>query len=309
MKKAIVTTTINPPTKALKKFIKIALRDDWHLFIVGDKKTPHAEYEKLQREFSRVFYLSPVAQERISPELSELIGWNCIQRRNFGLIAAWKFGAEIIATVDDDNIPYDFWGQDLTVGLLTEATLVHTDQPVFNPLFFTRYWHRGFPIQLTPSTWSAPNRRPVVVKPLIQADLWDGDPDVDAVTRIALKPEANYKVPMPFKGTKPGPFNSQNTFLHRSVFPTYFLFPHVGRMDDIWASYVTQHEFPDSVVYCRPSVYQDRNEHDLVRDMEAEMLGYRHSLSVATATEPQFWHEFLPAGSLKAYEAYKTCFK
>ena len=41
MNRAIVTTTINPPTPALKKFAEIAVKDGWRLIIVGDKKTNH----------------------------------------------------------------------------------------------------------------------------------------------------------------------------------------------------------------------------------------------------------------------------
>ena len=97
MKKIIVTTTINPPTVALKKFIKLK---DWDVVVVGDKKTPHEKYKKL-----KCIYLSPRDQEKISKKLSDLIGWNCIQRRNFGFIYALQNSYELIATVDDDNIP------------------------------------------------------------------------------------------------------------------------------------------------------------------------------------------------------------
>ena len=37
-----------------------------------------------------------------------------------------------------------------------------------------------------------------------------------------------------------GPFNSQNTFLKGSLLKDYFMFPHIGRMDDIWAAYYLQ---------------------------------------------------------------------
>jgi hypothetical protein len=37
MKKVIVTTTINPPTKAIHKFDSMP---DWDLVVIGDLKTP-----------------------------------------------------------------------------------------------------------------------------------------------------------------------------------------------------------------------------------------------------------------------------
>ena len=49
MNKFIVTTTINSPTVATLKFIEIAKRDGWHFVVVGDTKTPHAEYERILR--------------------------------------------------------------------------------------------------------------------------------------------------------------------------------------------------------------------------------------------------------------------
>ena len=42
------------------------------------------------------------------------------------------------------------------------------------------------------------------------------------------------------------------------VIKDYFLFPHIGRMDDIWAAfYVTAKKY--KVVYNEPTVYQQRN--------------------------------------------------
>ena len=44
MKKIIVTTSIYKPTIATIKFSKIR---DWELIVVGDLKTPHNEYDKI----------------------------------------------------------------------------------------------------------------------------------------------------------------------------------------------------------------------------------------------------------------------
>jgi len=56
----------------------------------------------------------------------------------------------------------------------------------------------------------------------------------------------------------------------------------IGRMDDIWASYMTQRvmrELGSSVLFTGPTVYQDRNDHDLTKDLEKEMVGYRNTLA------------------------------
>jgi hypothetical protein len=63
-------------------------------------------------------------------------------------LEAYNLGAEIIATVDDDNIPYDFWGKEVYVNKEIYVDLYVTSNPVFDPLSVTEYnylWHRGFP--------------------------------------------------------------------------------------------------------------------------------------------------------------------
>ena len=106
MKKYIVSTTINAPTKAIQKFDNLK---DWNLIVSGDLKTP-SNYK-----LKNGIYLNPKDQEKISKKLSDLIGWNCIQRRNFAMILAYKKGADIIATIDDDNIPLPNWNNNLII--------------------------------------------------------------------------------------------------------------------------------------------------------------------------------------------------
>lgn len=317
MKKAIVTTTINPPTKALIKFAEIATKDNWSLVIVGDKKTPDEKYVDFCEQYECATYLDCEAQERISKELSDLIGWNCIQRRNFGLIYAYNDGAEIIATVDDDNIPYPNWGKNVKVGQEAGIMVFKAKQELFDPLSVThpQLWHRGFPIQLLDDRQLSKPQH-TKRKVLVQADMWDGSPDVDAVCRITLDPDVKFNPSMiHFGSDKPGPFNSQNTFLHRDCFPDYFLFPHIGRMDDIWAAYYLQAKFPNSVAYAKASVKQDRNPHDLTKDLEAEMIGYKHSLDFARwcaelrdLKQVMLWPEYIPEKAKKAFAVYRECF-
>ena len=101
MSKFIVTTTIQPPTEATKKFSQM---DGWNLVVVGDKKTPHDEYKKIGLYLS--FQMTKKVLVKNSPTPSVGI---CIQRRNMGFLYAYLNGAEILATVDDDNIPYEHW--------------------------------------------------------------------------------------------------------------------------------------------------------------------------------------------------------
>jgi hypothetical protein len=312
MKTAIVTTTINSPTEAIIAFANIAKARDWQFYIVGDKRTPDKEYEQMPEKYRHnTVYLSPEWQETHYPELSGLIGWNCIQRRNMGFLAALKAGVDIIATVDDDNIPSGEWGTNILVNKTVEVERFAAKQAVFDPFSVTnhsQYWHRGFPVQLIEE------KNFVAIKPkkkrkvLVQADFWHGAPDIDAICRITYgDPLCFFEIKVPFCSDQIAPFNSQNTFLSSELFPEYFLFPGIGRMDDIFAAYHIQHVFLDSVIFGPASVYQRRNPHDFVKDMEQEMIGYENALAVAMDPEKLF--KILPEQAKQAFELYKIIVK
>ena len=303
MNKYIVTTTINHPTLAT---IKYSRKEDWTLIVVGDTKTPHYDYENLN-----CIYLSPEYQEKTYPELSETIGWKSIQRRNIGFVEAYRRGADIVATVDDDNIPYDDWGTNVVVGETVEIDFYNTDLGVFDPLSVTEHnqvWHRGYPIDLVPYRSRVSYGGKLKRRVLVQADLWDGDPDIDAMARLSIRPIVKFdKIQGPYGSTSISPFNSQNTFLSREVIPYYSVFPHVGRMDDIWGGYVLQHYFPNSVVYNKASVFQDRNVQDLVTNLEKEIIGYRYTTDLIRSLSE--WESIVPKETVAYWNAYRRCFE
>jgi len=297
MKKIIVTTTINPPTQATIKFAEM---QDWELVVVGDTKTPHDEYKKIN-----CTYLHPSEQEEISKELSDILGWKTIQRRNLGFVYAYKKGVDILATVDDDNIPYDNWGKEVFLYKNVEIDLWNSKNGVFDPLSVTNtkdLWHRGYPIELLDTKNVIEFKGKSIINPLIQADLWDGDPDIDAMCRLTKKPCVKYDIKLPYGSNNISPFNSQNTFITREVIPHYMMLPFVGRMDDIWASYLVQEIFPNSVIYNKATVYQDRNTQDLITNLENEIIGYRNTLSLINKKYS------LPEKTKLAYDIYRKCF-
>ena len=305
MKKFIVTTTINFPTKATLKFVEISKRDNWTLVVVGDLKTPHEEYEKLD-----LIYLHPDKQQEMYPELSSTIGWRTIQRRNIGFIYAYNQGAEVVATVDDDNIPYDDWGTDLYIGKEVSVDYWTCEMPVFDPLSVTNHsnlWHRGYPIEYLQTRDRIYYLGKKKITPLIQADLWDGDPDIDAMCRLTFKPVCKFNISKPFASNKISPFNSQNTFIHRDVLKHYAVWPYVGRMDDIWGGYYAQKMIgTDRLIYNRASVYQDRNVQDLIKNLENEVIGYRNTNNFANETKLE--SVFLPDKTKDFFKLYTSQF-
>jgi len=298
MKKIIVTTTINSPTKALKLFNNMP---GWELIVIGDMKTPHEEYKDYN-------YFSPDKQKERYPELSKALGWNCIQRRNIGFVEAYRLGADIIASVDDDNIPLAGWGKNLLIG--KEITIDSYDNGlVFNPLSVTPYpelWHRGYPLQALKT--SNLKKTKVTLTPDIQADLWNGEPDIDAVCRFMHNCDCEFDKNMkPFTSSSFSPFNSQNTFLTRNAIEDYFMFPFIGRMDDIWASYFME-ALGFKVVYNKATVYQDRNPHDITSDFVKEFKGYVNTMHLLKdmKKDGSSIMNYLSVEALRAYTIYIT---
>ena len=304
LNKFMVTTSINSPTRAMMEYVK---RKEWKIIMVGDLKTPHEEYRKLEKEYPNLYYMHPDTQNLKYKELSEAIGWNRIMRRNLGFCEAYARGADIIYSTDDDNILYENWGENIYVGQEIIAHCWKSENGVFDPLSVTNVnylWHRGYPSELINSKNNIKYMGKIKRKVLVQADLWDGVPDIDAMARIIYKPRVKLNFDAPFCSTDIAPFNSQNTFIHRSVIPYYMVLPHAGRMDDIWASYIVQKIFPDSVIFGQPTVYQERHEphHRNMKDLKDETLGYEYTLKFINGEFP------LPEDTQKAYDLYKKFF-
>jgi hypothetical protein len=301
VKKYIVITTINEPTEAIIKFSEMK---DWELIIVGDLKTPHDSYKNI-----RCSYFSPKLQESLYPKISKIIGWNTSVRRNLGFIEAYNRGADIIALTDDDNIPYDFWGQNMMIG--KEVTLDYwtTSNKVFDPLFVTDHphlWHRGYPITDVGKRNAYYSEDGIKIKPLIQVDLWDGNPDVDALERMIFDiSDIKLRIDWPFCTNKISPFDSQNTFISRDLIKYFMLISGVGRVDDIWGSYLLQMTYKSDnpyIVYSRPSVYQKRNEHDLLDDFNLEVYGYNNTTKFLNKTLDKY------SSIMETYAVYQSYF-
>lgn len=306
MRKAIVSTTIHEPTEALRRF---AAMPGWQLVVVLDRK-------EVRERLPGVVYLEPHHQEQISPELSELIGWGSIQRRNFGFIYAHNtLQADLVATVDDDNVPLSNWGDRIYAGTTLSTGVFKEPLPAFDPLGQTEYgnlWHRGYPLQLVGLRRKLYETSREAFFVGIQEDAVDGDPDVDAICRMIHRPDCRFESSVfPIAADKIAPFNSQNTFIHRSVLPDYFCFPHVGRMDDIWGAYHAQ-AMGHRVVFGPPTVRQDRHAHDLVADMRAEYLGYENNLDIVreiNGGSSSAVLDRLPDRSRRAFEVYRGLFR
>lgn len=300
LKTTITTTTIHVPY-LLEDYIKDAIangrQDSVDFVVAGDKKTPVEAKDfcrKLQEEYNiPVLFMDADSQNAFleaRPVLRDFLPWNCLQRRNLAILKAYEQGSDVIVLIDDDNyiacsdyISYsEHLGRSASMNVFSTATGWYNICEHLEERQGRKFYPRGY-------SW--PERIDEVeahieVKPtrcVVNGGFWLGDPDIDAVTRLAAPIDVTGYADKGNFALGSGvfcPFNSQNTAIHRDVVPAYFLCSNVGRFDDIWASYVIERiawHLGDSVSFGQPLVRQVRNEHDLWIDAYAEEEGTKYT--------------------------------
>jgi len=291
---ALVTTTIHVP-EVLRQYR--AADPDALFIIAGDLKSPHCEIERLCDELGNARYISPMAQMAMGYKCSPVVGFNSIQRRNIAILEAIKSGADIVLTIDDDNAPKSpTYFETLRRSFDGPAgyEVLSPYQGWFNVGEFAqeRFVYRGFPMEYRAN----PQDRAFTIAPVetcpgrvgIVNGLIHGDPDVSAIERYPAggprvywyREEARAGIYVNPRTTWT-PINSQNTAYRRDLAPLAFVLPHVGRYDDIWASYIALaclRGTDDYVLFGEPHVRQARNPHNLVKDLKAELLGMEWTL-------------------------------
>jgi hypothetical protein len=122
----------------------------------------------------------------------------------------------------------------------------------------------------------------------IQQGLADENPDIDAIYRLTL--------PLPVKFDKHEnvalgldtwcPFNSQNTTWFKEAFPLLYLPSYCSfRMTDIWRSFIAQRiawTCGWHVLFHNSTVWQERNDHNLMIDFNDEISGYLNNGRIAS---------------------------
>ncbi len=287
MNLAICTTTIHNPI-LLREFRK--LDDDVLFVIAGDLKSPHGEIEALAAELGNTIYLHPQWQEQLGYASVHELPWNSIQRRNIAILEAVRQGADVLYVWDDDNLPAGaLYLERLTQPLRDywTGTVYQSANGWLNVGHFgrERYTARGFPYSqkhVTPDYTPEDGR----VRVGVASSLILGDPDINATERIERAPDVEcYFTPhaggfaISPKDTW-APVNSQATVWTRELAPLMLLPPGLGRVDDIFGSYLAQRvmqETDDHVYFGQPYVRQERNYHDLIRDLEQELFGMRYT--------------------------------
>ncbi|MDQ1600739.1 MAG: hypothetical protein QOD68_2213 [Actinomycetota bacterium] len=280
---ALVITTINPPTSAVRGF---AAAEGWQVYVAGDRKTP-ADWE-----CPGVQYISHAEQtSRLGRELPS----NHYARKMLGYLRAVADGATVIADSDDDNIPRSDWGFPAFDGEF------RTSQPdlgyvnVYRSYTDQHIWPRGLPLDrvlAADATLRAADLRSEQARIGFWQGLADGDPDVDAIYRLTQGGDCTFDPGDPLvlaEGTL-SPFNSQNTAVRSELFALLYLPATVTfRFTDILRGYVAQPVMWAAgyrLGFLEATVFQERNEHDFTRDFESEVPCYlqvRQAVEAATA--------------------------
>ncbi len=273
--KHIVITTINPPNFATRELARGAAAQGWQFVVIGDRKSPpgydlaHARFYSLDEQRALPFdYAAKCPPGHYA-------------RKNIGYLVAMQEGAQEILETDDDNIPRDafFAARD------AEQPARICDRPgwlnVYAYFSDAVVWPRGFPLDrvraVQPALTSMKSERRRFA---VHQGLADENPDVDAVYRLLFPLPLNFKQgeSVAISGEANCPFNSQNTRWWPEAYPLLYLPFHCSfRMTDIWRSFVAQRILAaqgGGVVFHDATVYQDRNEHDLMRDFRDEIEGY-----------------------------------
>jgi hypothetical protein len=272
----VITSIANSDNQALCDYAEKAKKNNVSFIVVGDTKSPKdfqldgCDFYSIERQKALDFLLLKTLPEKH------------YARKNMGYLQAIRQGAEVIIETDDDNFAYDdFWAnrEKMPTGRLYQnAGWVN----VYRLFSDKNIWPRGFSLEHVQKVQEASMLEERVLCP-IQQGLADVNPDVDALYRLVEPlPVTFEKAAGVVLGTRSWcPFNSQNTTWFKEAFPLMYLPSYCSfRMTDIWRSFVAQRicwENDWGVLFHNATVWQERNEHDLIRDFTDELSGYLHN--------------------------------
>jgi hypothetical protein len=271
---ACVVTTIQPPTGCLRRTAD-ALPPDASFIVIGDRKGP----TRASWDCPRAELITLEEQADLPHELARQLPTGHYSRKNLGYLEAIRRGAGVLWETDDDNHPLPRFR---VRERRCDAAAAPDADWVNSFAYYTKEltWPRGLPLRRVRDAAPGPLPAASPRDAPIQQALADGSPDVDAAWRLILDKPVTFDRG-PSLWLAPGsacPFNSQATWWWKTAWPMMYL-PSTAsfRMTDIWRGFVAQRclwALGLGVVVHEAEVFQERNEHDLLRDFEDEVPGY-----------------------------------
>jgi hypothetical protein len=282
----LVVTTIFAPTPAMFQLVEGCQKRGYSFHVMGDVKSPS--------DFSLpgASYMDIPAQRATGFKLAEILPERHYARKNIGYLSALRGGADVLIETDDDNYPRDSFFEIRPRHIRVRHSVGAGWTNVYGWFTDVHSWPRGFPLDAVLAPRADYDALPeLTVDCPVQQGLADENPDVDAIYRLTLPLPFNFR---PDRRVALGrfswcPFNSQNTTWYRDAVPMVYM-PSLCsiRMTDIWRGFIAQRiawENGWSVLFHEASVWQERNEHDLMRDFRDELPGYLNNRRIIEELE------------------------
>jgi hypothetical protein len=278
--KTIVITSINHPTEQVESWARLS---DFNVVVVGDNKSPdnyHCE---------GVHFLNMEDQKRLYPDLARVLPENHYCRKLMGyLYAANELKSTVIIDTDDDNAPLDDWND----GLSLDYQQVESEKGewinIYKHYSEINVWPRGYPVHFNKSFNGIISEESMKVD--LSQGLCHGDPDVDAIFRLNHHiTDVKFKKATPLvlsKHSAFSPTNSQNTTFVSRIFPLLYLPSTVTfRYTDILRGYLIlalKSRWDINIGFRSADVFQDRNEHNLISDLNSEIPMYNDAETIVS---------------------------
>jgi STELLO glycosyltransferases len=305
-KTLLITSIANDQHPILKQFSVECKNRNVEYIVIGDTKSPASfqlegcDFWSVERQLTLPFTLAAITPTKH------------YSRKNLGYLLAIKNGADELVETDDDNIPREaFWNtkqREVKSHVFENAGWVN----VYHYFTNNKIWPRGFPLEeLQKKQMDLSSLKLEMVNCPIQQGLADENPDVDAVYRLTYPLPLNFelKAKLALGKNAWSPFNSQNTHWFKEAFALLYLPSYCSfRMTDIWRSYVAQRiawECGWSILYHEPTVWQERNEHNLMKDFEDEIPGYSNNFNICKELQALV----LKSGQENMFDNLITCYQ
>ncbi len=282
----VVVTSINAPNAILREISLGAYNTGCEFIVIGDTKSP----SDFAIEGCR--FVDIAAQRKTGLSFADACPTRHYARKNIGYLLAAAEGANLIIETDDDNFPRETFFDNRYREREAATACMSGWLNVYRYFSDANIWPRGLPLDRVTTPLTPFDHLPVkIVDCPIQQGLADENPDVDAIYRLILPLPQNFRTDRRIaigQGTW-CPFNSQNTTWWPDAFPLLYLPAYCSfRMTDIWRSFVAQRiawENDWHILFHGPTVWQERNEHNLMRDFADEVPGYLHNERICRTLE------------------------
>jgi hypothetical protein len=285
-KTALIVTSIAPPNVVLRALAEGCRAQGFEFIVIGDVPSP----PDFKLEGCRFYGLAE--QRELGLSFARECPTRHYARKNIGYLVAMREGASVIIETDDDNHPNpEFWAERSRRSVarqVEDAGWVN----VYRYFTDSNIWPRGLPLdRILASNPAFESLDETEVDCPIQQGLADENPDVDAIYRLALPLPQSFRKDrrVALRRGSWSPFNSQNSTWWRDAFPLLYLPAYCSfRMTDIWRSFVAQRiSWVNNwgILFHEPTVWQERNEHNLMRDFRDEVPGYLNNAAIAEALD------------------------